>query len=127
MFDITKLSPSILEDMQRSMDIENEMIAYERNLQKSDETIKCVCGGSFKDLYYERIKKHFDIIVLDYFRPWSKKKQIKTKLKNKKELKNLPSYHNQIKKYFKEHITEELIMNVMHPRNIGKLWNFEDF
>ena len=34
MFDITKLSPSILADMQRRMDIENEMIAYERNLQK---------------------------------------------------------------------------------------------
>ena len=30
------------------------------------------------------------------------------------------------KTYFKEHITEELIMNVMHPRNLGRLWEFED-
>ena len=29
-------------------------------------------------------------------------------------------------KYFKENITEELIMNVMHPRNLGRLWEFED-
>ena len=61
MFDITKLSPSILADMQRRMDIENEMIAYERNLQKSDEPIKCVCGGSFKACNrtkHEKSKKH---------------------------------------------------------------------
>ena len=36
-------------------------------------------------------------------------------------------HHINIRKYFKEQITEELIANVMHPRNIGKLWNFEDF
>jgi 3'-phosphoadenosine 5'-phosphosulfate sulfotransferase (PAPS reductase)/FAD synthetase len=28
---------------------------------------------------------------------------------------------------FKEYLEEELIMNVMHPRNIGRLWDFDDF
>jgi hypothetical protein len=27
--------------------------------------------------------------------------------------------------YLKKDITEELIASVMHPRNLGKLWNFE--
>jgi hypothetical protein len=102
------------------LDVEIE--CYDYNNSSED-----VYNNELLDLYYERIKKHFDIIVLDYFRPWSKKKQIKIKLKNKKELKNLPKYHNPIKLYFKDFITEELIMNVMHPRNIGRLWNFEDF
>jgi hypothetical protein len=30
------------------------------------------------------------------------------------------------KKYFKNHITEELIAAVMHPKNLGRLWNFEE-
>ena len=40
---------------------------------------------------------------------------------------NYELHHIAIRKYFKEHITEELIRTVMHPRNIGKLWDFEDF
>jgi hypothetical protein len=101
------------------LDVEIE--CYDYNNSSED-----VYNNELLDLYYERIKNHFDIIVLDYFRPWSKKKQIKTKLKNKKELKNLPKYHNPIKLYFKDHITEELIMTVMHPRNFGRLWHFDE-
>ena len=79
------------------------------------------------DLYYLNIKDHFNVSVLDNFRPWSKKLITKSKRQIKRENKNLPNYHNPIKLYFKEHITEELIMNVMHPKNIGRLWDFEDF
>jgi hypothetical protein len=79
------------------------------------------------DLYYLNIKDHFNVSVLDNFRPWSKKLITKSKRQIKRENKNLPNYHNPIKLYFKEYLEEELIMNVMHPRNIGILWDFEDF
>ena len=78
------------------------------------------------DIYYEKIKKHFDTIVLDNLRPWSQKR-IKNSRTKKKRKKNLPLFHFPIRKYFKEFIEEELIQIVMHPRHIGKLWNFEDF
>ena len=66
MFDISKVSPSILADMQRRMDIENDMIAYERKVEKSDKPIKCVCGGSFKACNkskHEKSKKHLTVFT----------------------------------------------------------------
>ena len=79
------------------------------------------------DIYYEKIKKHFETVVLDKFRHWSQKQIKKTAGQRRREKKNLPLFHFPIRKYFKEHITEELIRIVMHPRNIGRLWDFEDF
>ena len=72
------------------------------------------------NLYYKRIKEHFDTVVLDVFRPWSKK-QIKLTNKQKaKELRILKLYHIETKKYFKEHIAKELI-NEKNKKNT-KIW-----
>ena len=38
---------------------------------------------------------------------------------------NIIQIENKVK-YFKENITEELIKNVMHPRNFGRLWHFDE-
>ena len=66
-----------------------------------------------------------DITVLNEFRPWSKKILTDKYKENRRHIsKRLQNKH---KTYFKDFITEELIMNVMHPRNIGRLWDFEDF
>jgi hypothetical protein len=35
-------------------------------------------------------------------------------------------YTDIAKKYFKEHITEQLIINIMHPRILGRLWHFDE-
>ena len=65
------------------------------------------------NIYYKRIKNHFDTVVLDVFRPWSKK-QIKLTNKQKaKELRALKLYHIETRKYFKEHIAKELLIKVI--------------
>jgi hypothetical protein len=79
------------------------------------------------DLFYDKIKKYFETVVLDKFRQWSKKRSRCSRRERRREKKNLPLFHFPIRKYFKEHITEELIMTVMHPRNFGRLWHFDDF
>jgi hypothetical protein len=65
----------------------------------------------------KKLKKHFDTNVYDKFRHWSQKEIKKTAGQRKEKKIIIISFSN--KKYFKENITEEFMMNVIQEKFVN--------
>ena len=70
------------------------------------------------------VRKYMDTIVLNNFRPWSKK-QLEEKYKiNRRNISE--RLLNKQKKYFKEKITEELMQKAWHPKRMHCWIHYDD-
>jgi hypothetical protein len=94
------------EELLRWDDSDEKIAIYNINDKINNRVLTEEIFNSIKDYMLEIFENKKNISYINYYRILSEKN------------------HHHI---MKTQITEELIMNVMHPKNIGRLWDFEDF
>ena len=102
-----------------------ERSIYEEKLKKINKEIEILIENNIPRVIYE-LGDDDELDDIYHNRDWISYMFCNDKIFYLKTHKVYDEYTDIAKKYFKEHITEQLIMNVMHPRNLGRLWDFDE-